>query len=57
MMHYTTAGTPERVHRYLENFAQEAAADELITVHTSPTIDQRLRSIDLLADVHDLVAT
>jgi luciferase family oxidoreductase group 1 len=57
MMHYTAAGSPELVHRYLENFAQEAAVDELITVHASPTIGQRLRSIDLLADVHELVTT
>jgi len=56
MMHYTAAGSPDVVKRYLENFAQEAAVDELITVHPSPTIDQRLRSIDLLADVQEPVA-
>jgi len=53
MMHYTAAGTPDVVHRYLTNFAQEAGADELMTVHPSPTIAERLRSIDLLADAFE----
>ena len=35
---------------YLDEFARIAGADELITAHASPTIDQRLRSVDLLAD-------
>ena len=56
MMHYTAAGDAELVERYLTNFAKEAQLDELITVHPSPTIEERLRSIDLLADVHDPVA-
>ncbi|MFT5531475.1 MAG: luciferase family oxidoreductase group 1 [Candidatus Poriferisodalaceae bacterium] len=54
MMHYTAAGTGDYVHSYLEHLASEAKADELITVHPSPTIAGRLRSIDLLADAHDL---
>lgn len=53
MMHYTAVGTPDVVHQYLVNFAREANVDELMTVHPSPTIDQRLRSIDLLADAYD----
>jgi alkanesulfonate monooxygenase SsuD/methylene tetrahydromethanopterin reductase-like flavin-dependent oxidoreductase (luciferase family) len=53
MMHYTASGTGDYVHRYLEHLATEANVDELITVHPSPTIDERLRSIDLLADAHD----
>ncbi len=56
MMHFTAAGTPEMVQRYLTNFAAAAGVDELMTVHPSPTIEQRLRSIDLLADAHDAVA-
>lgn len=56
MMHYTTAGTPEQVATYLETFAREANVDELITVHPSSSIDERLRSIDLLADAQNLVA-
>ena len=54
MMHYTAAGNPEEVHLYLESFAQQANVDELITVHPSPTIEERLRSIGLLADISGL---
>ena len=56
MMHYSAVGTPGRVKAYLDEFAERAGVDELITAHASPTIDQRLRSVDLLADVMDPVA-
>ena len=56
MMHFTAAGTPETVHRYLENFAEAVGVDELMTVHPSPTIGERLRSIDLLAAARDATA-
>ena len=36
---------------YLDEFAELAGVDELITAHSSPTIEQRLHSVDLLADV------
>jgi alkanesulfonate monooxygenase SsuD/methylene tetrahydromethanopterin reductase-like flavin-dependent oxidoreductase (luciferase family) len=52
MMHYSAIGTPDHVEAYLAEFASVAGADELITAHASPTIDQRLRSVDLLADAH-----
>ncbi len=52
MMHYTAVGTGAMVADYLDTFAREANVDELITVHPSPTIDERLRSVDLLADAH-----
>jgi luciferase family oxidoreductase group 1 len=55
MMHYSAVGTPESVKTYLDEFADVAGADELITAHASPTIEQRLRSVDLLADVNDPV--
>ena len=55
MMHYSAVGTPEMVKAYLDEFAELAGADELITAHSSPTIEQRLRSVDLLADVNDPV--
>ncbi len=55
MMHYSAVGTPDRVKAYLDEFADLAGADELITAHSSPTIEQRLRSVDLLADVNDPV--
>jgi luciferase family oxidoreductase group 1 len=55
MMHYSAVGTPGDVKAYLDEFAQLTGADELITAHASPTIDQRLRSVDLLADAMDPV--
>ena len=55
MMHYSAVGTPARVKAYLDEFAERAGVDELITAHASPAIDQRLRSVDLLADAMDPV--
>jgi luciferase family oxidoreductase group 1 len=55
MMRYTAVGTPDMVKQYLDQFATHAAADELIVVHAGPTVDDRLRSLDLLADVSGLV--
>ncbi len=51
MMRYSAVGTPATVASYLDEFARHADADELIVVHAGPTLDARLRSIDLLADV------
>jgi luciferase family oxidoreductase group 1 len=56
MMRYSAVGTPGSVRGYLEDFAAHAEADELIVVHASPTIDARLRSLDLLADAWELQA-
>jgi len=53
MMHYTAVGTTDTITAYLDDFATEAGADELMTVHPSPTITERLRSIDLLADAYE----
>ena len=50
MMHYSAVGAPDHVAAYLDEFAALTGADELITAHASPTIEQRLRSVDLLAD-------
>jgi luciferase family oxidoreductase group 1 len=50
MVTYSAVGTPADVRRYIEDFAQHADADELITVHPSPTSEARLRSVELLAD-------
>ncbi len=52
MMHYSAIGTGSDVEAYLAEFAALTGADELITAHASPTIDERLRSLDLLADAH-----
>jgi luciferase family oxidoreductase group 1 len=55
MMRYTAVGPPEVVKEYLDDFAARADADELIVVHAGPSIDARLRSLELLADVAELV--
>jgi luciferase family oxidoreductase group 1 len=55
MMHFSAVGTPDHVKAYLDEFAMLAGADELITAHSSPAIQQRLRSVDLLADANDPV--
>jgi luciferase family oxidoreductase group 1 len=53
MMHYSAVGSPQVVKAYLDEFAVRCQADELVTAHASASIEQRLRSVDLLADVHD----
>jgi luciferase family oxidoreductase group 1 len=50
MMRYTAAGTPDAVRDYLASFAAEAEADELMVVHAGPTVEARLRSVDLVAE-------
>jgi luciferase family oxidoreductase group 1 len=50
MLTYTALGTPENVRDYLEGFRKLADADELIVAHQSPTVEARLRSVELLAE-------
>jgi luciferase family oxidoreductase group 1 len=57
MMRYAAVGTPDTVAAYLDAFAEHADADELIVVHASPTLESRLRSVDLVADVCALTPT
>jgi hypothetical protein len=47
-------GDPPAVRAYLEDFRRHADADELMVAFSGPTLDARLRSLDLLADVWDL---
>lgn len=56
MMHYSAVGTGDIVGRYVREFAKAAQVDEVITAHASPTIEERLRSVDLLADANDSVS-
>ncbi len=51
MMQYTAVGDPRAVERYLDEFAQHTGADELIVTLMSPTLEDRLRSATLLAEV------
>jgi luciferase family oxidoreductase group 1 len=56
MLRYSAVGTPAEVDEYLGAFARHADADELIVALQSPTVEARLRSASLLAEVRDLVA-
>ena len=49
MLTYTGVGTPDAVRAYLDEFQQHTGADELVVVHHASTVEQRLRSVDLLA--------
>jgi luciferase family oxidoreductase group 1 len=49
MFTYRAVGKPSTVSAYLEEFQARTAADELITVHHTPSVSARLRSVELLA--------
>jgi luciferase family oxidoreductase group 1 len=51
MMRYTAVGTPAQAAAYLEAFAAEAHADELIVVPAAPGVGARLRCVELVAEV------
>ena len=50
MVKYSAVGTPEVVREYLDEFARHADADELIVAHQSTGTEQRLRSVELVAE-------
>jgi luciferase family oxidoreductase group 1 len=50
MLTYAAVGTPQDVRSYLEEFASQTAADELIAAHQAPTIEARLQSVSLLGE-------
>jgi luciferase family oxidoreductase group 1 len=49
MLAYTAVGTADGVGSYLESFAADTGADELMTVHYSDSAPNRLRSVELTA--------
>ncbi len=51
MLTHTALGEPDRVASYLDEFLELTGADELITVHPAPTVEERLHSVTLLASV------
>ena len=55
MLRYTAVGTPQEVRDYLDRFTERAQADELIVVSSAPRRDAWLRSLELVAQVSDLV--
>lgn len=54
MMTYTAVGEPSAVKSYLDDFAGHSRADELMVVHQADSVEARLRSVRLLAEVADL---
>ena len=52
MMRHTAVGTPAAVRTQLDEFARSADADELIVVHNATSIEDRLRSVHLVADAY-----
>ena len=53
MLTYNAVGTPDEAGEYLEKFRDHAAADELIVVHQSNSVENRLRSVELLTEAVD----
>ncbi|HLS49399.1 MAG TPA: LLM class flavin-dependent oxidoreductase [Actinomycetaceae bacterium] len=49
MMTYTAVGTGEEAKDYLEGFAKETGADEIMVTHPGSTAENRIRSATLLA--------
>lgn len=56
MLTYNAVGTPADAAEYLEQFRRLSRADELIVVHQSNTVENRLRSVELLAGAVDASA-
>jgi luciferase family oxidoreductase group 1 len=56
MLRYSVAGTPSEVAEYLGRFIQHTGADELMVVHQSPLVEDRLRSVLLLAEAMEAEA-
>jgi luciferase family oxidoreductase group 1 len=50
MLTYSAVGTPREVTDYLDGFLRKTGADELIVVHQARGIENRLRSVTLLAE-------
>jgi alkanesulfonate monooxygenase SsuD/methylene tetrahydromethanopterin reductase-like flavin-dependent oxidoreductase (luciferase family) len=52
---YSALGTPAQVSGYLDGFIRHTEADEVIAVHQAPAIEDRLRSVTLLAEAMQTV--
>jgi len=53
MLTYNAVGTPNDAGAYLEEFRDRTEADELIVVHQSNSVENRLRSVELLTEAVD----
>jgi luciferase family oxidoreductase group 1 len=56
MMHYRAVGTPDHVATAIDAFAELARADEVMVAASSPGLEQRLRTLELVAAVCGLSA-
>lgn len=52
MMTYSAVGTPDVVGQKVTEFAEQTGADELMIAHQGPRVDERLRSVELLAEAY-----
>lgn len=52
MMTYSAVGTPDVVRDKVTEFAEQTGADEIIVAHQGPTVEERLRSTELLAEAY-----
>jgi luciferase family oxidoreductase group 1 len=50
MLTYAAVGGPAEVSEYLDGFIRQTGADELIVVHQASALEDRLRSVTLLAE-------
>ena len=48
----TIAADAAAVHSRLADKAREAKADEVFVMATGPTLEARIRSLELIADIH-----
>jgi luciferase family oxidoreductase group 1 len=53
MLTYNAVGTPAEAGAYLQEFRDRTEADELIVVHQSNSVENRLRSVELLTEAVD----
>lgn len=54
MLRFTAIGTGEQVRDYLDNFAEQSLADELMISFQGPTSEEAMASMDILADAWEL---
>jgi luciferase family oxidoreductase group 1 len=57
MFTYAAVGTGAEAAAYLADFQQKTGVDELITVHYADSVDNRVRSVEILAEAAGLGAT
>ncbi len=56
MLTYSAVGTGAEAAAYLADFQRKTGVDELITVHYADSVDNRVRSIEILAEAAELGA-